>query len=99
VSPDSPLPAVLAFFRDNKETFVTIIHASAVLISFPHGSQNGNRRGDDLSLENSTVKETSVSSLAEMSPLIEIGLVVAAYVVGRVQQFVRDAKAAMGGKK
>jgi len=41
----------------------------------------------------STAKETSVS------PLIEIGLVAAAYVVGRAQQFVRDARAVMGSKK
>jgi hypothetical protein len=29
----------------------------------------------------------------------EVGLIVAAYVVGRGQQFVRDAREAMGGKK
>lgn len=30
---------------------------------------------------------------------IEVALVLAAYVVGRAQQFVRDAKTAMGAKK
>jgi len=35
-----------------------------------------------------------------MTPLlIEVGLIVDAYVVGRGQQFVRDAREAMGGKK
>lgn len=31
-----------------------------------------------------------------MSPWWEIGLVVAAYLLGRIQQFVRDARAVMG---
>lgn len=34
-----------------------------------------------------------------MTPLIAIGLVLAAYVAGRIHQFVRDARSVMGTDK
>jgi hypothetical protein len=49
---------------------------------------------NQLLLDNSTMKEAQVTP-----ELIEVGLVVVAYIFGRVQQFVRDAKEVMGGKK